>query len=216
MASREPYHGITAPLSYQGADPAILLAAFYNNANSGGLGLFHYTAQEMSVADARAILRVLEQKRARLYFGYINGRSLKLIMEPERQAIVASKYGSYNGVDTATVIDWARAGISSRVREKFDAEQSLDTFLATTGSTVARGNQVKLGITQALSDALEETVARKSQAAPQEARPQSQSYHVDLPAGAMEKGKRVYNLTIVPRPEFAPRLRQLLRRLRPG
>lgn len=212
MASREPYHGITAPLSYQGADPPVLLAAFYNNANSGGMGLLHYTAQEMRVVEARAILRVLEQKRARLYFGYINGRSLKLIMEPERREIVASKYGSYNGVDTATVIDWARAGISRRMHETFAAEQSLDTFLATTGSTVVRGNQVKLGITQALSDALEETVARKSQAPPV----QSPRYHIDLPAGVMEKGKRVYSLTITPRPERSPRLGALLRRLRPG
>lgn len=166
----------------------------------------------MSVADARAILRVLEQKRARHYFGYINGRALKLIMAPERQEIVASKYGSYNGVDTATVIDWARAGISSRMREKFDAEQSLDTFLATTGKTVVRGDQVKLGLTQAMSDALEETVARKGQAVPTP----TPSYHVDLPAGVMEKGKRVYNLAITPRPERAPRLSALLRRLRPG
>ncbi len=211
LASREPYHGITAPLSYQGVDPAVLLAALYNNANSGGMGLCHYTAQEMRVADARLILRVLEQKRARHYFGYINGRALKLIMDPERQAIVASKYGSYNGVDTATVIDWARAGFSGRMREKFDAEQSLDTFLATTGSTVRRSNQVQLGITQEMSDALEETVARKSQAAPEP----NQSYHVDLPAGVMEKGKQVYSLTITPRPERAPWLSALLRRLPP-
>lgn len=208
MASREPYHGIFAPLSYRGVDPAVLLAALYNNANSGGMGLLHYTAQEMRVAEARAILRVLEHKRARHYFGYINGRALKLIMEPERQEIVASKYGSYNGVDTATVVDWARAGISTRMREKFDAEESLDTFLATTGSTVGRGNQVKLGITKEISDALEETVARRQ---PETA---SQGFHIDLPAGVMEKGKRVYSLTITPRPERSPRLGALLRRLR--
>lgn len=210
MASREPYHGISAPLSYQGVDPAILLAALYNNANSGGMGLLHYTAQEMRVADARVILQVLKEMRARHYFGYINGRALKLVMEPERQAIVASKYGSYNGVDTATVIDWARAGLSQRLREPFDAGQSLDTFLATTGSTVVRADEVRLGITQELSDALEETVARR------QAEPARQSFHVDLPAGVMEKGKLVYSLTITPRPERSPRLGALLRRLRNG
>ncbi len=210
MASREPYHGITEPLSTKGADPAILLAALYNNANSGGMGLLQYRAQDMSVADARAILQELQRRQLRLYFGYINGRALKLVFDPAKEQITQSKYGSYNGFDTADVVALARAGISGRVREPFDAAGSLDAFLSTTGSTVQRGPVTTLGITQELSDALEEVVARNRQAAP-EMRP---SYHIDLPAGFWEKGKQVFTLTLTPAPAPRTPLGRLWRRLR--
>lgn len=208
--SREPYNGIDTPLSYAGAHTATLLAALYNNATSGGMGLMHYTEQAMTTHDAQRILTAMEEKKVKLYFGYINGRSLKIILDDKTKMVTASKYGSYNGIDTQTIITLAQHGRSERIADKFDPAQSLDIFLSTTGSTVQKDQVLQLGITQQLADALEETVQRK-QAEP---RHPQQTYSVEIPNGYWKNGSQVFKLEIKPPLSWRARLNQLLPRPR--
>lgn len=58
-----------------GLDKAVILAALYNAAKPQGLGVLHYTPDDMTRAEAAKIVANTELQ---LYFDYIKGRVLKV------------------------------------------------------------------------------------------------------------------------------------------
>jgi len=56
-----------------GLDKAAVLAALYNRARTQGLGMLHYTPEDMTVEEAKEILDAGET-----YFDYLKGRVMKV------------------------------------------------------------------------------------------------------------------------------------------
>jgi len=56
-----------------GLDKADVLVALYNNAKPLGMGLFHYTNQNMSKEEAANLL-----SKGHKYFDYVHGRVMKV------------------------------------------------------------------------------------------------------------------------------------------
>ena len=59
-------------MNIKGIDKAAVLAALYNHAKTQGLGILHYQPGDMSLEEARDLLKTQS------YFDYIKGRVLKV------------------------------------------------------------------------------------------------------------------------------------------
>ena len=63
-------------VSIEGLSKAEVLAALYNAAKPLGMGFLHYTPEQMTEAQASAVLASCKQDR--LYFDYLDGRVMKV------------------------------------------------------------------------------------------------------------------------------------------
>ncbi len=59
-------------------DKAEVLATLYNRAQTQGMGILHYTPEDITVEEARKILSDIEENGHRPYFDYLNGRVMKV------------------------------------------------------------------------------------------------------------------------------------------
>ena len=59
-------------------DKAEVLAALYNNSKPLGLGMLHFTPDEMTIDEARELLEVTT------YFDYLKGRVMKVNLSKDR------------------------------------------------------------------------------------------------------------------------------------
>lgn len=58
-------------------DRAAVLAALYNRAQPQGLGILHFTPEDMTVAEARELL----EQGGRPHFDYLRGRVMKVMLD---------------------------------------------------------------------------------------------------------------------------------------
>ena len=73
-------------VNIKGIDKAELLAALYNRARSFGMGLLHYTPEDMAVKEAQVHLKEGDDHRkmfgdhgsSPMYFDYLKGRVMKV------------------------------------------------------------------------------------------------------------------------------------------
>ena len=65
-----------------GIDKAEILAALYNAARPLGLGVLHFTPEDMTVEDARTMISDYQEDfRGELYFDYVKGRVMKIRLD---------------------------------------------------------------------------------------------------------------------------------------
>ena len=79
-----------------GLDKAVILAALYNAAKPQGLGVLHYTPDDMTRAEAAKIVANTELQ---LYFDYIKGRVLKVNLSGD--TLNPNAYDRDNGAGAA-------------------------------------------------------------------------------------------------------------------
>jgi len=78
---------MTDPINIAGLDKAELLAALYNNSRPQGMGIMAFTPEDMTTAEAQALLDELDESHKdivaeyilsrRYYFDYVGGRVVK-------------------------------------------------------------------------------------------------------------------------------------------
>ena len=83
-------------MNIHGLDLSSVLAALYNAASSGGLGLGQYDPAPMTTKEANQLLKKFG---ARPYFDFIRGRSMKIGLGDEE--INTKWYNVYNGAEAA-------------------------------------------------------------------------------------------------------------------
>jgi len=68
-----------ATINIEGMDKAAVLAALYNGSRPIGLGVLHYTKEDMIVDEARSLIANYKVGvRGNLYFDYLRGRVMKI------------------------------------------------------------------------------------------------------------------------------------------
>lgn len=77
-------------------DKAEVLAALYNRARSQGMGLLHYTPEDMTVEEARLLLK---EQGERPYFDYVQGRVMKVRLYGDE--LQTALYNRDNGLNAA-------------------------------------------------------------------------------------------------------------------
>jgi hypothetical protein len=89
---------MSGTINIEGIDKAELLAGLYNNAKVQGLGFLQATSGDLSINDAKALLK--EATR----FDYLNGRVMKI--DIGRDEMYVSGYDRDNGLGAASrVVD---------------------------------------------------------------------------------------------------------------
>lgn len=91
-------------IDIRGLDKAAVLVALYNRARTQGMGMLHYRPEDMTIAEAQAILA-----EGHTYFDYLHGRVMKIRLEGED--FDPALYDRDNGSGAA------QAAIDSIVRE---------------------------------------------------------------------------------------------------
>lgn len=76
-----------------------VLAALYNAASTGGMGLLQYDPTPMDAKEAGELLKKLKQLDDKLRFDYLFGRSMKISLGGEQ--IDTKWYNQYNGDQAA-------------------------------------------------------------------------------------------------------------------
>ena len=59
-------------------DKAEVLAALYNSSRAQGMGLIHFTPEDMTAEEARKLLDDLKEQGHSAYFDYLKGRVMKV------------------------------------------------------------------------------------------------------------------------------------------
>ena len=91
-------------IDISGLNKSEVLAALYNRAKPLGLGILHFTPDNMSVEEAES---VIAERGGDLYFDYHNGRVMKVDLSKE--SLYAVNYDRDNGEGAAQqVIDSLR------------------------------------------------------------------------------------------------------------
>ena len=80
-------------------DKAEVLAALYNRARPQGMGLLHYTPEDMTADEARNLLKEIEESDNRPYFDYLHGRVMKVNLGGDDMS--TALYNRDNGADAA-------------------------------------------------------------------------------------------------------------------
>ena len=91
-----------------GLNRADVLASLFNHAKPLGMGFLHYKPEHvMAREEAERLLQKHEQYGH--HFDYIEGRLLKVVLDPEKQEFYAGSYDRDNGEGAAqTAIDELR------------------------------------------------------------------------------------------------------------
>lgn len=76
---------------------ATVLAALYNRAKPQGMGLLHYTPQDMSIEEAQNLL-----DSGQTYFDYVKGRVMKIDLESD--SLRTDLYDHDNGHGAAALV----------------------------------------------------------------------------------------------------------------
>jgi hypothetical protein len=74
----------------KGLDKATILAALYNHAKPLGLGMLHYTPEDMTIEKAQKLL-----DSSQTYFDYVQGRVMKVDLSSDE--LHTSLYNRDNG-----------------------------------------------------------------------------------------------------------------------
>ncbi len=84
-------------------DKAAVLAALYNRAKPQGLGLVHYTPEDMTTEEATKMLKT------QTYFDYVKGRVMKVDLGEDKMS--TALYNRDNGTNAAedALVDLAEA-----------------------------------------------------------------------------------------------------------
>lgn len=80
-------------INIKNCDKAAVLAALYNNSKPLGMGFLHYTPEDMSVEEARELLKKDD------YFDYLKGRVMKVDLSTDE--LNPRLYDRDNGNGTA-------------------------------------------------------------------------------------------------------------------
>ena len=78
-----------------GLDKAVVLAALYNRARTQGLGILRFTPDDMTVEEARTILK----ENPEMYFDYLKGRVMKVDLSEDD--VHTALYNRDNGFEAA-------------------------------------------------------------------------------------------------------------------
>lgn len=152
-------------------DPGLLLAALYNNSQTGGMGLGHYLEAIMYPAEGTHILREVARVGARYEFDDINGRSIKthLIEVDGSWFVEFSRFGDYNGLPIVAVIEAARAGHYDRLSGQgildIEAEATLllDSVLTNPNDKATTLNALHQEVARRLSQEADEYILNQRQ-----------------------------------------------------
>ena len=87
-------------MNIKGMDKAAVLAALYNHARTQGLGILHYQPGNMSLEEARNLLKTQS------YFDYLKGRVLKIDLSGDE--LNERLYDRDNGLGAAAAAIVAR------------------------------------------------------------------------------------------------------------
>ena len=82
-------------------DKAEVLRRLYNNAKPQGLGFLHYTPKEMTIEEARELIKngIDESGSRGLYFDYVHGRVMKIDLSTDE--LRTGLYNRDNGTNAA-------------------------------------------------------------------------------------------------------------------
>lgn len=108
----------SGPIRLDGIDPGVFLAALYNNAKTGGMGVVHYSDNIMSHDEGRHILSELARLGLLPKFDTINGRSIKTFLvegEGGVWVVTHSRFAEYNTLPIEAVLASVREGNHTRL-----------------------------------------------------------------------------------------------------
>lgn len=109
----EYYKPDPSDVPIKGIDMGTLLAALYNNASSGGVGLFQSNDRQISPEEGGHLLCEIERLNALPEIDYINGRALKVYfnLEAQNPKLCTTRYWDYNGLPVLYIIAAAKRGL---------------------------------------------------------------------------------------------------------
>jgi len=111
------YHLEPQNIPLKDIEPGLLLAALYNNAQTGGMGIGHYQNTIMHPTEAKYILAEVARSGALPEFDTLNGRSIKTHFKEQngKWFVGFTRFWDYNNLPIVVVIEAARTGHYTRL-----------------------------------------------------------------------------------------------------